>query len=621
MTGSISLHDHEDGLAVSIDLGRTVHLDLSHAALHHEVVRNGGRVLVHSAPDGAETILAIGGLLGDHDMSAGSTDLGQGSASKASGVILLGVNSLVLGVHGQQGSLVGAENIVGGIQLTQEGIVGDGVLSLSSVDGIAILIQEHIVLALNVQSILVGVVVAVLILLITDGDLLAGDDLVQSAVDGLSLLNGLDVALSIGVQNDVVRLEAGGLELVARRNGTSDRRQGDISVLGLGSSDGLVDLGNIGVDADDGDLVGIAIQEDLGQSAVANIAIAGGIEADVTQLQVVALLDIGKGIALDAVNINNSLLVLIGHLQVSVDGAQLDVLGVGHVSGLGIGADLHALVGPLGSGTAEVISNVALLDQLVEVLLSELDIAVAALAVDVAIVDRRAAPALGLSGRVVGHGDVADGDGGVLLVLDHVSLQHVEGIQASLFTGDSLDTVEVADQTISQASVQSALADRDGPVSAGVALAGSVIAQSAQQHLHEGIAGQSVGGLEGAVSITGDDAFLLAVSNVASEGVVGRNVPVGSSISHQGGCGGGAKDQVADDLGSSATGQGGGGIEGTIGVTIDDLHGGHHVDSFSVLNLGAVGEVLGTGRDGDQRHGHHQSQYQRKELLHGVSSF
>ena len=111
----------------------------------------------------------------------------------------------------------------------------------------------------------------------------------------------------------------------------------------------------------------------------------------------------------------------------------------------------------------------------------------------------------------------------------------------------------------------------------------SVIAQSAQQHLHEGIAGQGVGGLEGAVSITGDDAFLLAVSDVASEGVVGRNVLVGSGVSHQSGCGGGAKDQVADDLGGSATGQGGGGIEGTVGITVDDLHGGHHVDSFSVV--------------------------------------
>ena len=103
--------------------------------------------------------------------------------------------------------------------------------------------------------------------------------------------------------------------------------------------------------------------------------------------------------------------------------------------------------------------------------------------------------------------------------------------------------------------------------------------------------------------------------------MVGRNVLVRSGVSHQGGRGGGAKDHVADDLGSSATGQGGGGTEVTFGIAVDDLHGGHHVDSFFVGNLAAVGEVLGAGRDGDQRHGHHQSQYQRKELLHGVSSF
>ena len=315
------------------------------------------------------------------------------------------------------------------------------------------------------------------------------------------------------------------------------------------------------------------------------------------------------------------MLVLLGHAQIGVDVAQLDVLVVGLVGLISIGADLVALVGPLGSGTAHIIGGLGL-DQLVEVLLSELDIAVAALlAVDVAIVDGRTAPTLGLSVGGVLDGDVADDDGGVLLVLDHVSLQHVEGIQAGLFTGDSLDAVEVANQIISQTSVQSTLADSDGPVGAGVTLAGSIIAQSAQQHLHESVAGQGVGGLEGAVSIAGDDAGLLAVSDVASEGVVGGDVLVRSGVSHQSASGGGAKDQVADDLGGSATGQGGGGTEVTFGIAVDDLHGGHHVDSFRIVDLAAVGEVLGTGRDGDQRHGHHQSQYQRKELLHGVSSF
>ena len=386
-----------------------------------------------------------------------------------------------------------------------------------------------------------------------------------------------------------------------------------ISNLGLLGADGA----GIGVDHADGNGVVIPVIEDLDVGAVGNQLI---VSAGAGDLQSVAL---GNADVLSGFTVVEDLSgrVLLSHAQILVDVTQLDVLGVGHVSLISIGADLVALVGPLGSGTRELIGGLGL-DQLVEVLLSELDIAVAALlAVDVAIVDSRAAPALGLSVGGILDGDVADDDGGVLLVLDHVSLQHVEGIQAGLFTGHSLDAVEVAGQAVSQASVQSALADSDGPVGAGVTLAGSIIAQSAQQHLHERIAGQGVGGLEGAVSIAGDDAFLLAVSDVASEGVVGGNVLVGSGVGHQSASGGGAKDQVADDLGGSATGQGGGGTEVTFGITGDDIHSGHHVDSFFVLDLGAVAEVLGTGRDGDQRHGHHQSQYQRKELLHGVSSF
>ena len=142
-----------------------------------------------------------------------------------------------------------------------------------------------------------------------------------------------------------------------------------------------------------------------------------------------------------------------------------------------------------------------------------------------------------------------------------------------------------------------------------------------QQHLHEGIAGQGGGGLEGAVSVTGDDAFLLAVSNVASEGVVGGDVLVRSGVSHQSRGGGGAKDQVADDLGGRATGQDIIGTEVAVGITVDNTQGRDHIHSFFVGDLAVVREVLGAGADGDQRHGHHQSQYQRKELLHGVSSF
>ena len=86
----------------------------------------------------------------------------------------------------------------------------------------------------------------------------------------------------------------------------------------------------------------------------------------------------------------------------------------------------------------------------------------------------------------------------------------------------------------------------------------------------------------------------------------------------EGSSGGGAQDQVADDLGSSTTGQGALGIEGAVSIAADDADGGHHVDSFSIVDGAVIGEVLGAGADGDQRHGHNQSQNQRKELLHGV---
>ena len=201
--------------------------------------------------------------------------------------------------------------------------------------------------------------------------------------------------------------------------------------------------------------------------------------------------------------------------------------------------------------------------QVGEVLLSELNLAVF---LDLAVVALALNTSHVLSGGLVGEGDAVDGDRVAVLVLNHGSLQGVESIQAGLFTGDSLNAVEIALQIVVQADVQSALGNVDGPVVAGVALGGGIIAQSAQQHLHERIAAQGCSGTEGAVSVAADDAFLGAVSNVANEGVGGGNVAVGSSVSHQSGSGGGAKDQVADDLGGSAAGQGVGGIEGTVGI-------------------------------------------------------
>ena len=454
--------------------------------------------------------------------------------------------------------------------------------------------------------------------------------------NGLSFLNGLDLMLSNGNQIEAVFLDALNVDIIVGDGdgllvlassqsllvllvvGAVDFLQGihgEVSRLLLGVII-LLGLGQVGVDDSDVDLFVVGILEDLSQNA--GVGAANGLLVVLVDAGLVE--DVGIDLAVgDTVDGDIEVIILNNGLA-----QQVVQIGAGNLNTLvllnqqvvaDISADFLLVVGPSGDGTLKVVGLI-LGGQLVEILLGELDLAVL---LNVAVGSVVAGPRQILSGLVGGDIAIIDNDG-LSGVLNHGGLQGVEGIQAGLFTSDSLDTVEIALQVLVQADVDGLLGDVDGPVGASVALVGGLIAQSTQQHLHKSIAGQGVGGTESAVSVTGDDAGLLAVSNVASKGVVGRNVLVRSSISHQGGCSGGAKDQVADDLGSSATGQGGGGIEGTVGITVDDLHGGHHGNSFVISNLAVVGEVLGTSRDGDQRHGHHQSQYQRKELLHGVSS-
>ena len=295
--------------------------------------------------------------------------------------------------------------------------------------------------------------------------------------------------------------------------------------------------------------------------------------------------------------------------------------GGGHILGVdqdgilgGIGADFLVLVGP-GVGLAG--QGVAVLDQgqLGEVLLAELQ-GLVGLGL-VGLIDVLVAVLVnGLGLGAGGDDNVADSDDGLGVILNHGGLQGVQSEQASLFTGNDLVAVESLDQAVVQAIAQSQLGNGNGPVAAGEALDVAVITQGAQQHLHEVVAGQGSSGTEGAVSIAVDDALLRAVSDVAGEHVVGGNILKGSGVSGQSGGGGGAQDQVADDLGSLTTIQGVLGLEGAVSVTIDDTDCGHHVDSFLIGDAVIIREVRGTSADGDQRHGHNQSQYQRKELLH-----
>ena len=158
-----------------------------------------------------------------------------------------------------------------------------------------------------------------------------------------------------------------------------------------------------------------------------------------------------------------------------------------------------------------------------------------------------------------------------------------------------------------------------GPAGAGEALNIALVANGAQEHLGEGIAGQGVGGLEGAVAIAADVAGRLAVADDARKGVASGNVGIGARVVGQSRGGVGADHQGDDDLGGRAAGQLRLGTEAAVLVTGDDTDTVQNGNCFLVLDLFLVGEipVLGGSRaDGDQRHGHDQSENQGQEFLH-----
>ncbi|CAN4022880.1 MarR family, partial [Dysosmobacter welbionis] len=143
---------------------------------------------------------------------------------------------------------------------------------------------------------------------------------------------------------------------------------------------------------------------------------------------------------------------------------------------------------------------------------------------------------------------------------DHGGLQHVEGVQGGLLTGHGLGADELVVAVV-QADTGGLLDDGHGPVGTSVALDSAVIAQGAQQHLHERVAAQGSGGTEGAVGVAVDDLLLGAVGDVACEGVAHGHILKGSAAGAQSGSGGGPQDQVADDLGGGTAGQDISGLE------------------------------------------------------------
>ncbi|CAN4005754.1 heme ABC exporter ATP-binding protein CcmA, partial [Dysosmobacter welbionis] len=394
----ISSH-HEHRLAVGIDvvgallgIGGVGHALVSQVDPGHAVPQLEGidsrRNLGVLGVEILQAILAVGGLLHQDNLRFGFTNLQLRTiASEVVGVVLLGVDGLHLAVIGDQSGLVRGESNAGTLQSAQIGVVSDVVLSLLDVDGIAVGIQVHDILAVDAQAALAAVHrihLGEVILGLTQVDGLAGNLSGQSALSGLSSLDRLDLVVGIGEEDDLVVLETSGLELVVGTQAgggavlSSQLGQGDVSILGVGLGHNLVDLSHVGVDSHDGDIVGILIQIGLDQSAVADVALRNGRvgELQLADLQVVALGDLGGLVSLNAVHEDGSGLILVGHAQVRVDLAQLHVGGVGGVSGLGEGANLNALEAPGVGGTAEVIGGVGGQAQVGEVSLSELHLVV-----------------------------------------------------------------------------------------------------------------------------------------------------------------------------------------------------------------------------------------------------
>ena len=539
------------------------------------------------------------------------------------GVIVVSIHRLHGAVGHDQLNLILAEAAVAALGVEHIRVLRGVELLLIHIDDHAVGIQIDDIVALGGHAGLRAEgernVLGVLVLGIGQSQVLAQGVLVEGALHGLGLHNGLDLvrALGVGEQDHIVFLEVVGIGLKAGLAAGDGHRSRSVllghEALGVHDNIGIGDLlflggdgAHIGVDDADGDIVVVLIVEDLNGAAVSHQLVVGAGAGD---LDGVAL-GHGNIIGLDAVVIDLGVLVLLAHVEIAVDITQLHVAGVSHISGVRIGADLVALESPLGGGTGEVVGGLGLV-QLVEVALGKLQVGLVHVVVVGALRNF-----LGLVAGD-GHGSAVDVNRGLGVVLDHGGLQHVEGVQGSLLTGHGLGADELVVAVV-QADTGSLLDDGHGPVGTGVALNGAVIAQSAQQHLHERIAAQGGGGTEGAVGVAVDDALLRAVGDVACEHVSHGHILEGSGVSAQVGSGGGPQDQVADDLGGGTAGQDFSGLEVAAGITVDNADAADDVDSFLVGDAAVITEVLGAGADGDQRHGHHQSQYQRKELLHWV---
>ena len=416
----------------------------------------------------------------------------------------------------------------------------------------------------------------------------------------LGSFHGSNIAIIIGDEDVIVLGEAGGLEAVGDNlggdiailvgfsavNGNVDGSLDlDVVVLVLDFLDHLGDLGEIGVDVDDGII--IAIRIDLGELALSaglGLGIGGLVGSGDSLLGGINDLD-----AVDPLLNSRGFLLLAQILAEIASGNSLGVSGNGLV--VDGGGLVAAVVGPLGSRTA--IGAVGGVGGQVEVLVTEGLVVLKELAVSL--------------GAAEAHGLIAERGG----VGDHGSLgDRAEQQLRDELTGGGSVEVNALD-VLQNASLLSVLSDVESPVSASE-LTVLVVTDSTEDHGEDFIARDVAGGLEGAVGIALDELSVGAVADVtgspASAGhvaelvvrsVQARLVVLGEILSVD----------TIDDRSHLSAGDVALGLEGTVLITLEHTHAVQDGDGFGIIRRNLIGILeSGVGADG-QRQSHDQSQH------------
>ena len=167
------------------------------------------------------------------------------------------------------------------------------------------------------------------------------------------------------------------------------------------------------------------------------------------------------------------------------------------------------------------------------------------------------------------------------------------------------------------------VSDASGVEGPGVAgeLTVSVEADSGEEHFGPLEAGEGTGGFEGGVGHAVDNTLFDAEGDVTGGPAVSGDIVEGSDGAGEGVSGGFTEDHVSDDLGSLLTGVGSGGVDGSLGHTVNDFETGHDADGLDirvtdVLSIGVIVELVISGSaDDTEAEDHHECENESQRLL------